>query len=391
MISNPAHAIPTLLVISDNTGDAALVKQILDSEFGKVFTSTHPEKAVEDFDRQRPDVLVLAFNTLEKSERYYLGLFRLSGTAHLQPHRTIILCNKHEGRRAYELCRGGLFDDYVLFWPMTHDALRLPMSVHLALRELVLRDGGPTPADFAAQARRLAELETLLDQQMAQGVQHIEEVGHAVEQAERGIGAAMDEFSRRLTQGELPEVVEVRNTVGLAREIAYLKEGEVRQHLHTVTESVQPLTQWADEFQQAYAPHLESIRTLNAMAERIQPTVLVVDDDEFQHKIVSKILENENYHLMFAAGGVEALSVLRKTRPDLILMDVMMPGMDGLEVMRQMQTVPRLAGIPVIMITGKGEKNTVTESLKAGATDFMVKPFARDTLLGKVAKVLHGT
>ena len=212
-----------------------------------------------------------------------------------------------------------------------------------------------------------------------------------MEQAERGIGAAMDEFSRRLTQGELPEVVEVRNAVGLAREIAYLKEGEVRQHLHAVTESVQPLTHWAGEFQQAYAPHLESIRTLNAMAERIRPTVLVVDDDEFQHKIVSKILENENYHLVFAAGGVEALSVLRKTRPDLILMDVMMPGMDGLEVMRQMQTVPRLAGIPVIMITGKGEKNTVTESLKAGATDFMVKPFARDTLLGKVAKVLRGT
>jgi CheY-like chemotaxis protein len=391
-MSAPAHATSTILVASDNTGDAALVKQILDGEFGKVFTSTNPDKAVEDFDRQRPDVLVLAFNALEKSERHYLGLFRLSGTVHLQPHRTVILCNKHEGRRAYELCRDGLFDDYILFWPMTNDALRLPMSVHLALRELtVLRDGGPTPADFAAQARRLAELETLLNQQMAQGAQHIEEAGHAVEQAERGIGAALDGFSRRLTQGELPDVVEVRNAEGLAREIARLKEGEVRQRLHAVAESVQPLTQWADEFQQACAPHLESVRSLNAMAERVRPTVLVVDDDEFQHKIVSKILEDENYHLVFAAGGVEALSVLRKTRPDLILMDVMMPDMDGLEVMRQMKTVPRLADIPVIMITGKSEKNIVTESLKAGATGFVVKPFARDTLLGKVAKVLRGT
>ena len=388
----PGPSAATILIAADNATDAALVKHILDAEFGKVFTSTHPDKTVDDFDRQRPDVLVLAFNALEKSEHCYLRLFRLSAAVHLHPHRTVILSNKDELRRAYTLCLDGLFDDYILFWPMVHDALRLPMSVHLALRELaVLRDGGPTPADFAAQARRLSVLEALLDQQMAQGVQHIEKAGHAVEQAERGIGAAMDEFSRRLTQGELPEVVEDRNANGLAREIARLKEGEVQRHLHAVAESVQPLTQWANEFQQTCAPHLESGRSLTAMAERVRPTVLVVDDDEFQHKIVSKMLEDGNYHLVFAAGGVEALSILRKTRPDLILMDVMMPDMDGLEVMRQMKTVPRLADIPVIMITGKGEKNIVTESLKAGATDFMVKPFARDTLLGKVAKVLRGT
>ena len=275
---------------------------------------------------------------------------------------------------------------------MVHDALRLPMSVHRALRELaVLWDGGPTPADFSAQAGRLSVLKTLLDQQMAQGVQLIEKAGHAVEQAERGIGAAMGEFSRRLTQGELPEVVQVRSAQGLAREIADIKEGEVQQHLHAVAESVQLLTQWANEFQQTCAPPLEAICSLAATAERVRPTVLVVDDDEFQHKLVSKMLEDKNYHLVFAAGGAEALTIMRKTRPDLILIDVMMPGMGGLELMRLMKAVPRLAGIPVIMITGKGEKNIVTESLKAGATDFLVKPVARDTLLGKVAKVLRGT
>ena len=65
--------------------------------------------------------------------------------------------------------------------------------------------------------------------------------------------------------------------------------------------------------------------------------------------------------------------------------------MDGLEVVRQIRAVPRLANIPVIMVTAKSEKNTIAESLKAGATDFLVKPFARDTLLGKVSKVLRGT
>ncbi len=187
------------------------------------------------------------------------------------------------------------------------------------------------------------------------------------------------------------EVVEVRNANGLAREIARLKEGEVQRHLHAVAESVGPLTQWANQFQQTCAPHLESVRSLTAMAERVRPTVLIVDDDEFQHKIVSKMLGDEAYHLVFATGGVEALRIMRKRRPDLILMDFMMPDMDGLELMRQIKTVPRLANIPVIMITGKGEKDVITESLKVGAIDFMVKPVARDTLLGKVVKVLRGT
>lgn len=391
-MTTPGPSAATILIATDNATDAALVKHILDAEFDKVFTSTHPDKTVDDFDRQRPDVLLLAFNALEKSEHCYLRLFRLSAAVHLHPHRTVILCNKDEVRQAYALCRDGLFDDYILFWPMVHDALRLPMSVHLALRELaVLRDGGPTPADFAAQARRLSVLEALLDQQMARGVQHIEKAGHAVEQAERGIGAAMDEFSRRLTQGELPEVVEDRSANGLAGEIARLKEGEVQRQLHAVAESVQPLTQWANEFQQTCAPHLESVRSLTAMAERVRPTLLIVDDDEFQHKIVSMMLKDGNYHLVFAAGGFEALKIMRKTQPDLILIDVMMPDMGGLELMRQIKAVPRLAGIPVIMMTGKGEKNIVTESLKAGATDFLVKPVARETLLGKVAKVLRGT
>src|ERR1035437_1795998 len=174
-MSKPAQATVTILIASDSVTDAALVKELLDEEFEQVFISTDPQRAVKDFERHCPGILVLAFNALEKSERYYLGLYRLSGKIHLQPHRTVILCNTAEVGRVYQLCRKEYFDDYVLFWPMTHDAPRLPMSVHHALRDLApLSDGGPSVAEFAVQARRLAELENLLDQQMAQGDQRIE-------------------------------------------------------------------------------------------------------------------------------------------------------------------------------------------------------------------------
>ncbi|MDP2824547.1 MAG: response regulator [Sulfuritalea sp.] len=118
--------------------------------------------------------------------------------------------------------------------------------------------------------------------------------------------------------------------------------------------------------------------------------MLVVDDDELQQKLVAKVLAAENYRLIFAANGVEALAVLRKTRPDVILMDFIMPGMDGMETTRRLKTVPQFARLPVIMITGQREGSVVVDSLKAGATGFLVKPFDRDTLIARLREALHG-
>ena len=84
-------SVPTILVASDNIGDAALVKRLLDDEFGKVFMSIDLDKSVEDFVRHPPDVLILAFDTLDKAQDYYLRLFRLCTAVHLHPYRTIIL------------------------------------------------------------------------------------------------------------------------------------------------------------------------------------------------------------------------------------------------------------------------------------------------------------
>ena len=389
-MSTPNSTIATILIATDVIDDAALVKDMLGEEFKRVFTSTDPARAVADFEQHRPDVLILAFNQLEKSERYYLGLYRLCKAVHQHPHRTVILCNKDEVKRVYELCMKDFFDDYILFWPMTYDPCRLLMSVHYALRDLAsLKSGGPSAAEFAAQARRLAELENALSQQMVQGGQHIEAANWAMKQAEQKVDASLDKFSQRIINGEMPESVEIKNADSLKKEISHLKQGEIKQHFHTAAESTQPLKQWANELKQECEPLLKSARTMNEMAESIRPTALVVDDDEFQRKIIGKLLEAQNYQLIFATGGVDALNILRKTRPDVILMDVMMPDMDGMETTRQLKAIPHLAKTPVIMVTGNSGGSVVVDSLKAGASDFVVKPFDRATLVAKIARALN--
>lgn len=379
-----------ILIASDITGDATLVKKLLDAEFDKVFVSPDPDHAVADFDHHRPDVLVLAFKGLEKSERHCLKLYRHGNTARFHPHRTVVLCNQEEIQRAYKLCCEDIFDDYVPFWPMTNDAPRLPMSVYLALREMrMLATNAPTAAEFATEARRLSTLGSLLNQQLTRGEEHVESIGRAVAQADSVASAAFDTFSQRLARNELPSVLEIKNADGLQKEIGYLKREAIEVPGNTLMDSVKPLKQWAGELRVATAPHLQSIHALNTMATSIQSMLLVVDDDQFQHKILSAIFKEENYQVQFATNGTEALSVLRKMRPDLILMDIVMPGVSGIEMVRQIKAIERFADIPILMMTGKSERQIIMESLKAGACDIVVKPFVRDTLLAKVNHALR--
>ena len=279
-----------------------------------------------------------------------------------------------------------------LFWPMTYEASRLLMSVHNALRDLAsLRHAGPSVTEFAAQARRLAELENTLGQQVAHGGQHIESTRQAIKHAEQNVGVSLDRFTRKLIDGEFTDSVEVKNADGLKNEINRLKYVDIQQHFRTASESTLPLKQWVSALKQECVPLMESARALNTMSERIRPTVLVVDDDEFQRKIIGKLLEAENYNLVFATSGIDALKILRKTQPDIILMDIMMPEMDGVETTRRLKVGPQFARTPVIMVTGDSEGNVVIDSLKAGASDFVVKPFTSATLIAKITHALNAT
>ncbi|MFE8115739.1 response regulator [Brenneria goodwinii] len=380
----------TILVASDNLQDAEMVQKILLLEFDSVVVNADPDRFVENFDDEPASVIVLTFDTLSKAQNYCLDLYRQSRSIHLQPHRTILLCRKEEVNEAYKLCRRDLFDDYLLFWPMNYDGKRLPMSVHLALRELdALRSSGPSAAEFAAQARQLSELENVLQQQISHGDACMRATDQAVLNTQEQLGRAWNDFSRRLAAGELPLVDEATASAQLEAELQRLHREGFQQPLQALAQSVTPLTQWANDFRSAMAPSLASSSALAAMAERIRPLVLAVDDDDMHGKLIGAMLPPDKYRLVSANNGMEALSLLRKIKPDVILMDMLMPSMNGLETIRHIQAMPHMKDTPIIMITGKGIRDLVIESLKAGAADFVVKPVERDALQGKISRVLR--
>ena len=117
-----------------------------------------------------------------------------------------------------------------------------------------------------------------------------------------------------------------------------------------------------------------------------RPEILVVDDDPNISRLEQLYLEKENYEVRTAADGNEAIAEFRRLPPDLILLDVMLPGADGYEVLK---TVRRSGNIPVIMVTARGETFDKVLCLELGADDYITKPFDGKELVARVKAVLR--
>jgi len=125
------------------------------------------------------------------------------------------------------------------------------------------------------------------------------------------------------------------------------------------------------------------------MAEpRSHPLVLVADDDSNLRKILCLFLKNARYETVEAANGREALQMAKSQEPDLILMDVMMPMLDGFTVCRLLKDEPETKNIPVLICTAKNRKEDLVAAIKAGAEDYIIKPFTKETVLSKIEKAL---
>lgn len=120
-----------------------------------------------------------------------------------------------------------------------------------------------------------------------------------------------------------------------------------------------------------------------------QPSVLVVEDEDDIRELVSYNLTREGYQVTGVASGEEALRVIDAQCPDLVLLDIMLPGIDGLQVCRKLKSGANGEAVRIIMLTAKGEESDVVSGLNLGADDYITKPFSPRVLLARVRAVLR--
>lgn len=127
---------------------------------------------------------------------------------------------------------------------------------------------------------------------------------------------------------------------------------------------------------------------MNNMEGTQAPTVLVVDDDAFIRRPLEFILRQEGFTPDTAVDGEDCLRKVVKRQPDLIILDVMMPGRDGFEVCKALKRDPELARIPIIMLSARGREQDRQRGLSLGVSEFMTKPYSPSDLLRRVRELL---
>jgi DNA-binding response OmpR family regulator len=116
--------------------------------------------------------------------------------------------------------------------------------------------------------------------------------------------------------------------------------------------------------------------------------ILIIDDEPDFVETLTLMLQARNYDVVTALDGTEGLSKVRTEHPDLTILDIMMPGMNGYEVCQKLKTSDDTKNMPIIMLTAKGERASVIEARIVKADDYIVKPFTLPTLINKVNKLL---
>lgn len=118
-------------------------------------------------------------------------------------------------------------------------------------------------------------------------------------------------------------------------------------------------------------------------------TILVIEDEESIQELLRYNLEKEGYGVLAAARGEEGIALAETRRPDVILLDLMLPGIDGLDVCRRLKKGRGTEDIPVVMLTARGEESDIVTGLELGADDYLTKPFSPKVLIARLRAVLR--
>ena len=125
------------------------------------------------------------------------------------------------------------------------------------------------------------------------------------------------------------------------------------------------------------------------MAASNHKKILIVEDEQDILQLVKHYLEKEGYRLVTAMSGLEALKKVKEGKPDLVVLDLMLPEMDGLEVCKRLRSIPDTAMLPIIMLTAKAEESDTVVGLELGADDYVTKPFSPKALVARVKALLR--
>lgn len=413
---------PKVVMIVDNGEDTSGAANILASHIDEYRTILLDDKTTEYIHKTAPAVILFALSSIEKCVEYYTFLVEESELNHI--HYSIVLCNNKESSLAFRCCMKGLFDNYFVYQPL-YERLRLLMVVQSGLTE--------TQADSQVQTDS-EELSEKIDDELSA---LIDEGSRCKQSLLKKISQSREDISKVPSTDLIKDIKDLDSPQELLNNInedhvhplLHLLEEDIRTSLDkiiaqllnqrgTIKESLPVKKQKT----KGLITHVPSIKKRNndleigpddlisdeLLSEKLAETekrsaevkqpkeetslthsILVVEDNKLYRDMISSVLSKENYRVDEAEDGLCALEKIKENRYDLILMDLFMPNLDGLNATKKIRQLSKGIDTPVIALTGNKNKELVKKWANYGLKGYIIKPSTKTEILSVVKKNLE--
>ncbi|WP_426369026.1 response regulator [Pseudocolwellia sp. HL-MZ7] len=405
---------PKVIMLVDNGDDTAGAANILANHIDEYRTIFLDENTTEYIHQTAPAVILFALSSIEKCVEYYKFLVEESELEHI--HYSVLLCNNKESSLAFRCCMKGLFDNYFVFQPL-YERLRLLMIVQSGLTE--------TQADSKIQTDS-EELSEKIDEELSA---LIDEGSKCKQNLLKKISQSREDISKVPTSDLIKDINDLDSPQELLNSInqdhvhplLHLLEKDIRSSLDNIITqllsqqgSIKEALPVKKQKSKGLITHVPSIKKRNndlettsndliddelineKLAEnpKVPPednntlphSILVVEDNKLYRDMISNVLTKENYQVDEAEDGLCALNKIKENRYDLILMDLFMPNLDGLNATKKIRQLSKGIDTPVIALTGNKNKELVKKWANYGLKGYIIKPSTKAEILSVVKK-----
>ena len=359
-----------ILLITDENQNITEVVASLKSKGFSLEVPANPEAGRDVLKEYKPHALLLSFHTFELTEVYHLSLQQDEGLS------TIFLCTISEVDKAFRLLTAGKINDYFILNPI-YDPNRLSVCIQHIFNNLKLRE----------ELRESQEKENF-----NMSAQFQEESEQAQMRLVQSIEEKLAEFEKKMASSEFNDAVEVKDLKKLAQHFDHLKNEEFESAFESFQEeSHDSFDGYFGELKTLYHKRLQRERNhIQESHNKKSPySILVVEDDPQSMELLVEILEIEGFKVYQARNGKIAAMLVSKNLPNLILMDIQIPGIDGLKLTQKLKRHPKFKDIPIVMVTAHTSQAILQQSLKVRASGLIAKPISRKVVLDKIREFLN--
>ena len=343
------------------------------------------EWSIELFDRHPCEVIVLCHQKVEDAERFYMSLVMLSEKGMEFPHQVILLCDGKEVEKAFSLCRSEIFNDYIIIKPL-FDIYRLKYAIQLALHRLENED---TQKQMEHKLEVLMEKIETIKGDMESYFETTQYADEIKEHIEAGAALSFDSAIEKMRE----KIVDIKQINAMSEsdkkefEKSYKKmTDDISKQAKAESVTHSKYNNWKSDLDTKAEVISEKAQSIvdNSKKKDSKIKVLIVEDEAVNQKMMSLILTKEGFNVKTADDGLSAIKLAKKWLPNLIFMDIRMPKMNGLKVTQHLKAIPEFEESHIIMLTAHDNRAVMKECLKAGASDYLVKPAKKSDIIQRL-------